>query len=341
MICKKKPNTIRLWFAASFLAIAAGSGCTDLLVQAPEGTNSRADFEAAWSRVNDVYPFFQLKHIDWDSIHALYKQRVDKAQGDESLTVLFDLLSELRDGHVSITFKSGKEFSTYRVPRSVRDQSLYDPLAVRKHSIQELIVSSDRKMEYGSLADNIGYIRLTTFVQGQWASEFASALEYLRNTSGLIIDIRHNGGGSTTVADVVIGRFIETPLAYPPHYSRGQLQPTRYAQPSGSFHYARSVVVLINGVCFSTAEYFAEMMKQVPTVTVVGDTTGGGGGIPQPFSLPSGIQIKIPVGEYRQHDGVPIEWNGVPPDITILNTEEEVKQGRDNQLEYAIQLLRQ
>jgi len=98
-------------------------------------------------------------------------------------------------------------------------------------------------------------------------------------------------------------------------------------------------VVLINGVCFSAAEYFAEMMKQVSTVTVVGDTTGGGGGIPQPFSLPSGIQVRVPAGEFRRHDGVPIEWNGIPPDVTIMNAEAEVRQGKDNQLEYAIQIL--
>jgi C-terminal processing protease CtpA/Prc len=82
------------------------------------------------------------------------------------------------------------------------------------------------------------------------------------------------------------------------------------------------------------------MMKQVPTAVTIGDTTGGGGGIPEGFPLPSGTTAWIPRKEERRHDGVPIEWNGIPPTTRVANTAADLSRGKDNQLEYAMQLLR-
>jgi hypothetical protein len=321
------------------MVIAVG-GCSDLVVTESDRPDMSADIETTWSIVHTVYPFLEMKRIDWDSVHTVYQPLAGRARGDEILPTLLGMLSGLHDGHISLILTSGRQLSTCRVPRSQRDASLFDPLIVRGYTSQELTVSSDKQMEYGVLAGNIGYIRLTTFVRGSWTSEFPVALEFLRNTNGLVVDIRHNGGGSTNVADEIISRFIDVPVAYPFFYSMGQLQPTMFVQPAGPFRYAQNVVVLTNGVCFSSAEYFAEMMKQVPAVTAIGDTPGGGGGIPSEYSLPSGAQVLIPRGEYRRHDGIPIEWNGIPPDIRIANTEAEVRQGKDSQLEYALQVLR-
>jgi len=41
-----------------------------------------------------------------------------------------------------------------------------------------------------------------------------------------------------------------------------------------------------------------------------------------------------------RYDGEPIEWNGVLPDIRVPQSKEDIDQGRDKQLEYAIELLR-
>jgi len=82
------------------------------------------------------------------------------------------------------------------------------------------------------------------------------------------------------------------------------------------------------------------MMKQIPTVTILGDTTGGGSGAPEYFSLPSGRQIRISLKDFRRYDGIPYEWNGVPPEIRVEQTEEDIKHQRDRQLERAIELLK-
>jgi len=318
----------------------ASSGCSDLLVDERSGTGNVSEFEAAWSVVNNVYPYFAFKQINWDSIHAVYTPLAEKARGDEIVEVLFNLLAELKDGHVNLKMQRGGVISTYQPLRSEKDRQTFDPSVVRKYFDKELKLSADNTLEYEMIPGNVGYIRLTTFKNGTRLDEIYSALEYLRNTKALIIDVRHNGGGSTNISDVVVSRFLGAPLNYPPVYIKNQLQPSATLQPGGPFQYDHSVVVLANGVCFSTTEHFVEMMKQLATVTVIGDTTGGGSGAPEYFRLPSGRRINVPTKDFRRYDGVPYEWNGVPPDILVLQTEEDVKQGRDKQLEYAIQLLR-
>jgi C-terminal processing protease CtpA/Prc len=80
----------------------------------------------------------------------------------------------------------------------------------------------------------------------------------------------------------------------------------------------------------------------------VGDTTGGGGGAGSnhstttvsDFILPSGKMVSTPTGYFERYDGQPIEWLGVLPDIRVAQTAEDIRQGRDKQLEYAIEFLK-
>jgi C-terminal processing protease CtpA/Prc len=52
------------------------------------------------------------------------------------------------------------------------------------------------------------------------------------------------------------------------------------------------------------------------------------------------VTIFIGTTYVLRYDGVPIEWNGVLPDIRVPQSKEDIDQGRDKQLEYAIELLR-
>lgn len=328
--------SICLTIVALVLYAVISSGCGDLIVGEPEETDNVADFEAAWSIIDSVYPYFQFKQINWDSLYVIYRPRAEQSKGDEIFAVLFDLLAELKDGHVGLTTKGGFYVQAYQPPRTKRDQFAFNPLILRNYFNKELKLAGDKKMEYATLADSIGYVRFSTFTEGHWIQEFHNVLDYFRTTKGLIIDVRNNGGGSDNTTDIVVSRFISTPLPREPVYKNGQLISREPLQPQGPFCYAHSVVVLINGVCFSATEGFVEMMKQVPTVTVIGDTTGGGSGAPEYYSLPSGRHVRISTKDIRRYDGLPFEWNGVAPDIRISQTESDVQTGRDKQLEYAL-----
>jgi len=219
---------------------------------------------------------------------------------------------------------------------------------VRKYFEKELRLTESRSIEYEILPDNIGYAFLSDFHEDYLVNEFSEVLEYLKNTKGLIIDIRQKRGGSYANVEAVVTRFMTSPLERPGFYVLGEKWDLAPFQPQGPFTYMNPVVVLINGSTFSAGELCTEIMKQLPNVTAVGDTTGGGsaGGNNDPpnarteFYLPSGKMISIGTVDNRRYDGLPWEWLGVPPDIRIVQTEEDIKDGIDKQLEYAIEMLK-
>jgi len=333
-----------LSFAALIILLLLSS-CEELIVS-PEGPGlNMEDFEAAWARVDAVYPYLEYKGIDWDSIYLIYQPMAASARGDEIFPLLTDMLGELRDRHCYVKTEGGGYISTYSPPRWLRDRYAYHPLVVSSYFDEELIVADGGMISWGIMEGNIGYIYLGTFDGDHAALHFPEALSHVRHSGGLILDIRHNNGGSYQNLVAVVSRFISGPLEKPDFYVLGERIPLEPFVPEGEFQYLGPVVVLINGVCYSTGDIFPEVMKQVPTVTVVGDTTSGGSAgstsaAPAEYSLPSGKRIFVGTTDWRRYDGQPYKWIGVSPDILVRQSAADLANGRDLQLEYAIQMLR-
>ena len=186
---------------------------------------------------------------------------------------------------------------------------------------------------------------MATFDNDYLINYFSEALAFVKNTNSLILDIRHNNGGSYQNLVAVVSRFITSPLEKPEYYVLGEQITLPPFKPQGDFQYVNPIIVLINGVCYSTGDIFPEVMKQISTVTVVGDTTGGGSSgstssAPAEYKLPSGKTIFVGTTDWRRYDGLPYEWIGVPPDILIQQTKEDIEKGIDGQLEHAIDMLK-
>jgi C-terminal processing protease CtpA/Prc len=186
---------------------------------------------------------------------------------------------------------------------------------------------------------------MATFDDDYLINYFSEAINYVKNTKALILDIRHNNGGSYQNIEAVVSRFITSPLEKPEFYVLGELINLPPFEPQGSFQYVNPVVVLINGVCYSSGDFFPDIMKQISTVTVVGDTTAGGSSgstssAPAEYKLPSGKTIFVGTTDLRRYDGLPWEWVGVPPDIRVEQTEQDIINGIDKQLEFAINILK-
>ncbi len=197
--------------------------CADLLVTDPESNLNRADFEAAWKRVKDVYPYLEFKNIDWDSLYTVYKPRSEQVQGDEFYYVLHDMLHELKDGHAYYHTDGGGEVYPYVAPRHLRDRHAYSPFVVRKYFDRELKLTESGTVEYEILPGNIGYIFLSDFHEDYLMNEFSNVLAYLRNTIGLIIDIRQKRGGDLANVIAVVSRFISEPIPSVDIYWLGKL----------------------------------------------------------------------------------------------------------------------
>jgi hypothetical protein len=320
------------------------TGCEKIFLDQEQADLNIEDFEAAWSRVKDVYPYLDYKHINWDSIYSVYKPLAEEAKGDEIYGVLLDLLGELKDMHVYLETTGGYNISTFYSPRWIKDKYAFSPMVVSNYFDCELKITGEGTMEYGLLDDNIGYIYIGTFDSDYLTNYFEGTLEFVKDSKALILDIRHNNGGSYQNLVAVVSRFITTPLDKPEFYVVRELIPLPPFEPQGEFQYTNPIVILINGVCYSTGDIFPEIMNQLPYVTLVGDTTAGGSAgstssNPALFKLPSGKQIFVGTTDWRRYDGSPYEWVGVAPDILVQQSPEDIKSGKDPQLEYAINLL--
>jgi len=321
------------------------SGCENVIVDPAESNLNVEDFEAAWERVNTVYPYLELKEINWDSIYLVYKPSAEEANGDEIYTVLIEMLGELKDMHVHVKTAGGRSISTYYAPRWIKDKYAFNPIVVRNYFDKELKITGEGTIEYEIIQGNIGYIYMGTFDEDYLTNFFSVALDYVRNTKALILDIRHNNGGSYQNLVAVVSRFVTSPLEKPEYYVLGELIPLPPFEPQGSFQYINPIIVLINGVCYSTGDIFPDIMKQISGVTVVGDTTSGGSSgstysALAEYELPSGKRIYVGTTDWRGYDGLPLEWIGCPPDIRVEQTKEDLASGRDKQLKFAIDMLK-
>ncbi len=315
------------------------SGCSDLLVNGPDSNLNMDDFNSAWQIANKYYPFFKFKKINWDSLYTVYKPQAEAARGDEIYNVLYQMFRELKDGHIEILTEGGFPVMTYEWPRDI-DRKAFSSIVVSKYFSKPLILAGEDKFDYEITDNNIGYVYISTFSDGDgnWYKDFGKIMEYFHNTKGIIVDVRNNDGGNSNSEDYIISRLIEKPIK--DIWYTYSVANSLIINPVDSPGYLKSVVVLINGASFSAAETFPELLRQSPNVTLIGDTTGGGGGINDFYTLPSGKRLQIAFGYNIRFDGTMIEWNGVLPDILVTQTASDISNGHDKQLEYAINFLK-
>ena len=339
-------KTIKLIYCVLFGIMLCS--CEDVLIKSNSSDQNIEDFEATWHRVKDVYPFLEYKKINWDSVYSAYRPRVEAVNGDEFYFVLHDLLDLLKDGHTYYRTPGGGKVYPFYPQRHFKDRHAYSPFVVRKYFNKELRLTESGSAEYEITPDNIGYVFLSDFHKNYLSIEFPDIMMYLKNTKGLIIDIRQKRGGEYQNVIEVVRWFLSSPLEPPKLYALGKLIEQSPIEPGGTFTYVKPVIVLINGSTFSAGELTTEILKQLPNVTAVGDTTGGGGvaSFASPpeavgeYQLPSGKLIYIGTGYFERYDGQPFEWVGIPPDILVEQTERDILNGRDMQLEYALKMLK-
>ena len=254
--------------------------------------------------------------------------------------VLKDMLSELRDGHVNLytSYDLGRYWTWYEA----YPQNFSDTLARRYMGTNYKISGG---MRYRILDDNIGYIRYESFQQPVGESGLDDALSYMALCHGLIIDIRNNGGGNLTTAEMLAGRFVheKTLVSYQQHKTdkgHNDFSPleARYLEPSSNLRWHKPVCVLTNRSVYSAANDFAVIMHALPNVKLVGDRTGGGSGLPMSSSLPNGWSVRFSACPMYDRNKQQTEF-GIDPDIAVALTDEATAQGIDLIIEAARKVL--
>lgn len=326
---------------SAYIAILTAALALTSCHSIPEYENTgKGNFEQLWTLFDEHYCFFEESGVDWDSVYRAYAPRVESCRTQRELFRLCaDMVNELRDGHVNLT----SPFATSYYKKWWSDY----PQNYNQRIVEENYLYFGGQqigtVTYAVLPQNIGYISIPTFSSGIGEGNLDYIINYMALCDGLIIDVRDNGGGSIDNVETWVSRFItERTLAGSICHKTGKghndfSEPYEYyfEPPSGHLLWGKPVALLTNRSTFSAANNFVSIMRLLPNVTQIGDTTGGGCGMPLSFDLPIGWTVRMSACPVYDPQGRLTEF-GLPPHIPVSQTPADLAASRDPILDTAI-----
>lgn len=175
--------------------------------------------------------------------------------------------------------------------------------------------------------------------------QFDEAVDALRDTAGIVIDLRGNPGGVLTMIMGLSGHFVDAPLTLGTMTTRDSslklvANPRRVGakgQPVTPFE--GPVAILVDEGSYSASEIFSGGMQSIGRAKVFGARTSGGA-LPAVLErLPSGDVLQYAIGDFVTATGQRIEGHGVAPDVVVAPTRADLLAGRDTVLEAALDWL--
>jgi carboxyl-terminal processing protease len=187
--------------------------------------------------------------------------------------------------------------------------------------------------------DNIAYVSITTFGDTT-AADLHKVLEELmpKQPKGLILDLRNNGGGYLNAAIDVASEFIGSGVIVYEQYGDGTRQ-TFEAKPGG-LATEIPMVVLVNEGSASASEIVAGAIQDHGRGKLLGVTTYGKGSVQQwiPLSEDQGA-VRVTIAKWLTPNDRTIHKIGLTPDVVVERTIDDIKAGKDPQLDAAVKLL--
>ena len=214
-----------------------------------------------------------------------------------------------------------------------RENETFDVTITR----QQIIVPT---VEHEMLEDDIAYIALYTY--GDKSTEqLRDALRDLlaQDPIGLIFDLRNNGGGYLTTAIEVVSEFIRDGVVMYEQEGDGVIR--TYEAISGGLATEIPLVVLVNEGTASASEITAGAIQDRGRGPLVGAVTFGKGSVQNwiPLNDNAGA-VRVTVARWLTPDQRQLSGDGLTPEYIVEMTEEDYTEGRDPQLEKAVEVLK-
>ncbi|HUV52180.1 MAG TPA: S41 family peptidase [Dehalococcoidia bacterium] len=189
------------------------------------------------------------------------------------------------------------------------------------------------------ISDNIAQIRVTYFSK-RTGDEITSALKDViaGGAVGIILDLRDNPGGTLNAAVTVASQFLAEGIVISAVDGNGEKQ--SLSVEKGGLALDIPLVVLVNSNSASASEVVAGALQDYERGVIIGTQTFGKGSLNHFRELSDGSAIYISIGRWFTPDGRQIEGHGLTPDIIIDRTEDDIAQGKDPQLDKAVEYLK-
>ncbi|NLT09232.1 MAG: hypothetical protein GXY08_06990 [Ruminococcus sp.] len=157
------------------------------------------------------------------------------------------------------------------------------------------------------------------------------------NASGMIIDLRNNGGGEIVEENSISDLFLKTGVV---HCFIDNDDDYDFEMGDSGNEFSLPVVILVNGKTASASEMMTALfMQNYDNVTVVGTQTFGKGVFQDVKELSNGDEIKFTNGYYTVGDWECYNEIGITPDIVLEMDESLIGTFSDTQLKKALELL--
>ena len=265
----------------------------------------------------------------------------DSSSDADLFTALSAMLLELEDGHVRLETPLGTSAFTGWFDQFPENFDGGIVSATYLGASEEM--SPAANLIYGQAAPDIGYVRIPSLSGTGHGDDIDFVLGQLGGISGLIVDLRGNGGGNDQNGEAIAGRFTDATRVYrsvrfrdgPNHDDFG---PSIEASigPSGQSRFSGPVAVLTNRRVFSSAESLVLAFSVIPTAFSVGDFTGGGSANPDTRTLSNGWVYTVSRWVEFRVDGTTFEGVGIEPDIRVDISASGAANMRDTIIDAAI-----
>lgn len=333
-------KTKKILLALGILACFAS--CERVLMPGEGDASPTAVFDYLWQQTDRQYSMFDVKGVDWQAVYDTLRPKVSDTMNDDRLfAVCAAMLSTLHDGHVNL-------YSNYDLSHSdsiyhrFYAESQIDINAVVLNYLGAGYHTTGGVAHQGLDGGKVAYLRYSSFSNSITADQLKHIIASYPDAMGMIVDIRGNGGGAISNIHNFLRVFpSKGQLLYrsqiksgPGHDDFSPLAES-YAPVVEDGYFDGPVVVLVDRGCFSAASMFAVCCQTYQEVVLMGDTTGGGLGLPTMGVLPNGWRYRLSITRLLTPEGKNYE-NGVPPDIRLtLNREAALREGRDNIIDSA------
>jgi hypothetical protein len=241
-----------------------------------DATTRMAVIETTLKLLNENYIFPDVaKQIDTAIRQRLQKKEYDRIDNPATLAEL--LTSQLQeishDKHMSV-------FYSHKPLPPPGDSSDTPQEREKRRHLAALSNFGFNRVE--RLSGNVGYMDLSIFwwLDVGGGDTAVAAMNFLADTSALIIDLRNNRGGDPAMVALLASYFfVSEPIELTGIYWRpGNNTNRTWTLPyvPGKHYLNKDVYILTSKRTFSAGEAFAYDLKNLKRATIVGETTGGG-----------------------------------------------------------------